>query len=376
MNKNIKLIALLSFMSLAGFAQVGIGTTTPDVSSALDITATDKGFLMPRMTTAQRTAIASPAEGLQAYDTDTKSVWTFDGATWKQSVGGTGKFVDGATPDIAYYEGKVGIGINNFSNVHQLYVKKEITAGQVTTTRIDGTYNGTGTSSATYALGAVAKNANTGTVGFAIATQGIIENTNVAGTINTAVGSWPQIYNNGNMDYAAALIAGNYNSGTITNAVGFSSEIVNNPGKQIDDATSNYLSITNDGNIDRASGLFLEYFGTGTVTDSYAVYIDNNFNKGTNDNFAIYSASDADSYLEGNLDVNSNLNVNGDLDIVGNLGVGIAAPLQKVHISGAMRLEPQVTAPTTGDLGDLYVNTDGNLYFHDGTSWRAVQLAP
>ena len=42
------------------YAQVGIGTTTPDASSALDITSTTKGLLMPRMTAAERDAI-SPA---------------------------------------------------------------------------------------------------------------------------------------------------------------------------------------------------------------------------------------------------------------------------------------------------------------------------
>ncbi|WP_152558146.1 hypothetical protein [Altibacter lentus] len=51
-------------------AQVGIGTTAPDPSSALDITATDKGILTPRMTTAQRNSIANPANGLMIYNTD------------------------------------------------------------------------------------------------------------------------------------------------------------------------------------------------------------------------------------------------------------------------------------------------------------------
>jgi hypothetical protein len=47
------------------YAQVGIGTTSPDASSALDITSTTKGLLMPRMTNAQRQAISNPAAGLQ-----------------------------------------------------------------------------------------------------------------------------------------------------------------------------------------------------------------------------------------------------------------------------------------------------------------------
>lgn len=48
---------------------VGIGTNTPDPSSKLDVTAIDKGFLTPRVTTAQRLAITSPANGLLVFDT-------------------------------------------------------------------------------------------------------------------------------------------------------------------------------------------------------------------------------------------------------------------------------------------------------------------
>ena len=52
------------------YAQVGIGTTTPDPSAALDITSTTKGLLIPRMTNAQRQAISNPAAGLQVFVTD------------------------------------------------------------------------------------------------------------------------------------------------------------------------------------------------------------------------------------------------------------------------------------------------------------------
>ena len=49
---------------------VGIGTTSPNTSAMVDITATDKGVLVPRMTTVQRNSIASPANGLLVFDTD------------------------------------------------------------------------------------------------------------------------------------------------------------------------------------------------------------------------------------------------------------------------------------------------------------------
>jgi hypothetical protein len=64
-------------------AQVGIGTTTPNSSAALDIVSTTRGLLIPRMTTAQRNAIASPANGLLIYQTDgVPGFYYRNGATW------------------------------------------------------------------------------------------------------------------------------------------------------------------------------------------------------------------------------------------------------------------------------------------------------
>jgi hypothetical protein len=62
---------------------IGIGTTSPSSSSLLDISSTTKGMLMPRMTSAQRAAISSPASGLMVFDTDTKTLWAYDGTVWK-----------------------------------------------------------------------------------------------------------------------------------------------------------------------------------------------------------------------------------------------------------------------------------------------------
>jgi len=49
---------------------VGIGTATPDVSSILELQSTSQGFLITRMTQAQRGTIPSPANGLLIYQTD------------------------------------------------------------------------------------------------------------------------------------------------------------------------------------------------------------------------------------------------------------------------------------------------------------------
>ena len=49
--------------------KVGVGTTTPVASAALEVTSTSSGVLLPRMTRVQRNVIASPAEGLMVYCT-------------------------------------------------------------------------------------------------------------------------------------------------------------------------------------------------------------------------------------------------------------------------------------------------------------------
>src|SRR5690606_31503509 len=68
----------LLFFSLISQAQVGIGNTNPAASSMLDITSTEKGLLVPRMTTVQREDIPTPDNSLLVYDTDVESFFHFD----------------------------------------------------------------------------------------------------------------------------------------------------------------------------------------------------------------------------------------------------------------------------------------------------------
>lgn len=81
--KSVLLLLLISSTSLLGNAQnVGIGTNTPHTSAMLEVTATDRGMLVPRLTSAQRNAIATPAQGLFVFDIDTGTFWFFNGGFW------------------------------------------------------------------------------------------------------------------------------------------------------------------------------------------------------------------------------------------------------------------------------------------------------
>lgn len=357
----LQLLSLIFFVSFAGIAQVGIGTTTPDPSAALDISAADKGFLMPRMTTVQREAIANPATSLSVFDTDTNTFWSYVNASWVEALPGGGKFIDGASPDIAYYQDRVGIGLNTFSTGHKLFVESiKDTDGSHAAVRVNAAYEGTGTATTTYGLSAFAQNRSSATIDYAIGLQGIVENKNTGGTVNNAVASWPQLYNNGNVGWGSGLVSETYNdAGTMTSATGHSNNVYNKAGANIGEVTLSSMYMENTGAVTGdAYGLWIGGASTGTVAGAaYALYIDTPFTNIAGNNFALYSPNSGNSYFNGNV------------------GFGVEAPMQKVHISGAMRLEPQAAAPT-GALGDLYVGTDGKLYFHNGTAWKEVQLVP
>ena len=69
-------------MRVLSGGNVGVGTSAPNTSALVDMTSTTSGFAMPRMTSAQRKAIVSPATGLEVYDTSLKGHYTFDGTKW------------------------------------------------------------------------------------------------------------------------------------------------------------------------------------------------------------------------------------------------------------------------------------------------------
>jgi hypothetical protein len=61
---------------------VGIGTSTPDISASLEISSTNSGILIPRMTSSQRNAIQNPAIGLQIFNLDCMGVDYWNGSCW------------------------------------------------------------------------------------------------------------------------------------------------------------------------------------------------------------------------------------------------------------------------------------------------------
>jgi uncharacterized protein (TIGR02145 family) len=99
--------SLVLASSLASHAQVGIGTSSPNASAALEVTSTNTGFLPPRMTEAQRNNINAPATGLMVYCTNCGTdgeLQVYNGSAWTNLVGGIATAA--ATPGVIGAGGK------------------------------------------------------------------------------------------------------------------------------------------------------------------------------------------------------------------------------------------------------------------------------
>lgn len=166
---------------------VGVGTATPAASAALDVAATDKGILVPRLSLAQRDAVASPATGLLVFQTDnTPGFYFFDGAQWASvSAGGAVVSSVSATAPLASSGGSAptlsiqtasasqagalsSTDWTTFNNKASSGANSTITSLSGLTTDLSVAQGGTGASTASAArtnLGAAATGANSDITG-------------------------------------------------------------------------------------------------------------------------------------------------------------------------------------------------------------------
>ena len=123
MMKNAYLLILSVFMVFTMSAQqgVGIGTTMPNSKSILELSSTAKGLLIPRMTSAQRTAISSPPQGLMVFQnngTSSLGFWYHDGTTWQRfakasELTGSSSWTVTGLDQYSNVDGNVGIGLTS-----------------------------------------------------------------------------------------------------------------------------------------------------------------------------------------------------------------------------------------------------------------------
>ena len=172
--KSIVIFGLITIFSIPTsiYAQdnVGIGTTTPDASAILEMLSTNKGVLVPRMNTAGMLAIATPANSLLIYNTDSMcyffyrvptTSWislctaTGGGSGSTGPTGPTGPAGTAGATGIAGATGATGVGATG------------VTGATGSTGSVGPTGFGAGTPGATGATGATGPTGTTGVTGVA-----------------------------------------------------------------------------------------------------------------------------------------------------------------------------------------------------------------
>ncbi len=154
-----------------------------DPSAMLDIKSTSKGLLGPRMTTAQRLAISSPAAGLLVYDTDTFGYWVYSGSSWNKIIisGTTWMLTGNAGTDPATHF----IGTND--NASLVFKFNNLKVGRLDSSIFFGHNAGqSSTGGQNSAFGRAALSGNT------------------IGTLNTAIGAGADVLSN-NLTNATAI---------------------------------------------------------------------------------------------------------------------------------------------------------------------------
>ena len=100
------LLLICNILSLNSFAQsVGINDddSSPNANAILDVKSTTKGFLVPRMTTSQRTtftsSLATVDQAMLVFDTDLASFYYWNGSAWTALSVSSIKIVEDADGD-------------------------------------------------------------------------------------------------------------------------------------------------------------------------------------------------------------------------------------------------------------------------------------
>lgn len=125
---NTKYIVSLLFLTSITFAQIGVGTSTPNASAMLDVTSTSKGFLQPRVAltgTTDTATIASPATGLMVFNTATAGsgaaavtpgVYYHNGTAWQRVANQAEVTAATASTPTTFVNGNLGTAWNGDMN--------------------------------------------------------------------------------------------------------------------------------------------------------------------------------------------------------------------------------------------------------------------
>lgn len=125
--KKLFVLLILSVPVLVSAQSVAINTdnSQPDATAILDIKSNNKGLLIPRMTTGERTGIVSPAIGLTVFDSDTYSFWTYRGdimGGWVETLHSLDKHWNRTGFNIYTTNGSGNVGIGTSTPTEKLTI--------------------------------------------------------------------------------------------------------------------------------------------------------------------------------------------------------------------------------------------------------------
>ena len=139
--------ALAIFASSIAFSQVGIGTTSPHSSSILDLTASDKALLLPRV--ANSNNIATPVNGMMIYAVNPKCFKAYQDGAWVDLTTCSPPITSAMTFGAITYQGTsvintTGIGYNGETVPSASTITVQVTVSVPTWYNFSATHAGTG----------------------------------------------------------------------------------------------------------------------------------------------------------------------------------------------------------------------------------------
>ncbi|MBN8565975.1 MAG: hypothetical protein J0M25_04460 [Flavobacteriales bacterium] len=379
MNRYTFLFIFIYFFTFSIHAQVGIGTTNPNASAALEISSTSSGLLIPRMTQAQRLAIASPANGLLVYQTDnTIGFWYYNGSIWTSLNASSGWNTSGnsGTNPLLHFMGTL-------DNNDVIFKRFNTRAGILNTTNT--------------ALGLNALNtANSGTYNTAMGIESL--RTNTTGGYNVSLG-WRSMEANQSGSFNSSV----GNLALMRNVDGFSNAAFGDLALRENINGSQNVAFGTNALITNTSGSQNTALGVGAISGNSL----GSFNVGVGF-FALNNLISGDNNIAIGTQANvTNNNGSNQLSIAnevygidltdtpsGKIGIGTSQPLAKFHIAPSSAFAPSntdgiiipkvsnfpFTNPTAAQQGMLlYLTTQfgGNIpgfYFWDNPSlsWKCL----
>ncbi|MFH1120704.1 MAG: tail fiber domain-containing protein [Bacteroidota bacterium] len=318
--KNILYFFFLSLcMSVNAQVAINSDNSNPDPSAMLDIKSTSKGLLLPRITLAQRNAIASPANGLMIYQTNNSPGFYYNSGT-------------SATPVWIIVGTGSGWGLTGNTGTNPATHFIGTTDNQPLRLRVNNAWAGEiHPTSGNIFLGLGAGQINTGGQGnTAIGEHSLFSNTD--GTFNTAFG-YEALYSN--------------TSGIFNTATGYQSLYYNTTGSYNTANGLGAMAYNSTGNNNSASGyqaLALNTTGNdNTATGNQTLYSNiSGSNNTASGHQSLYSnLTGIDNTAEGHMALYSNTN--------GNINTAIGTNALYFNTTGS--------ANTAMGYGALYTNT-------------------